>query len=463
MRFWTQILVVLGLQFPMTVVPQLKHAIAIDSRAIEPCTKTVFPGQSMAEKVDSAIAGDVICVRPGTYHETIGIAGSGTASAPIIIRGDGGRPIIDGQFTLPANNGMDLSTPPQGCPGSVDGRLPDGTPARQRFECGGYHPLVILAGNFITFEGFEVINSTGAGISAVGNSVLTNITIRNNYVHSVRGNGILLWKVNHALVEHNEVADAGNFAPFWRLASALEWGSGIGAHASHFVVFNTNVIHENWGDALLVDINTGGSTDVTVENNVFYNNYSSNGLYAHAVKRIVIQRNLTYCATENPIQNSSSLRIAPTEPQFEDIQTKDVTVLNNIFAGCPTAGIFLIDTKPRVRWISNLVFAKNTFYRGGESISLSGPGDEFVRNFSANSNLIVDAAFSISGFISLNNRVVSSGNNALFWGLDGQGTLPRVLTAGKVDPQWFRLKNYEGVGADVSGFVKAGLLAGPAP
>jgi hypothetical protein len=44
----------------------------------------------------------------------------------------------------------------------------------------------------------------------------------------VGGNGVLLWKVDHALVEHNEVADAGNFAPFWRNASALEWGSGIG-------------------------------------------------------------------------------------------------------------------------------------------------------------------------------------------------------------------------------------------
>src|ERR1700737_304331 len=148
MPFWMRILVGAGLLSLTALASQEMFAVETDSRSSKTnCTKTVFPGQSMAEKVQSAIAGDVICVRPGTYHETIGIAGSGTASAPIIIRGAGGRPIIDGQFTLPANNGMDLSTPPQGCPGSVDGRLPDGTPARQRFECGGYHPLVILAGN----------------------------------------------------------------------------------------------------------------------------------------------------------------------------------------------------------------------------------------------------------------------------------------------------------------------------
>jgi hypothetical protein len=52
----------------------------------------------------------------------------------------------------------------------------------------------------------------------------------------------------------------------------LRWigGSGIGAFASHSVSFVSNLIHDNWGDALLVDIDVGGSTDITVANNIFY-------------------------------------------------------------------------------------------------------------------------------------------------------------------------------------------------
>jgi hypothetical protein len=430
------------------------------------CTKTVVPGQQgISSVVRSAVAGDVICVYPGSYHEAVDITVSGTAEAPIIIRGEGGRPIIDGQFKLPKGNNMDYSMPPQGCPGEVDAKLPDGSSGRMHFECTGHRPLVMLAGSYITFEGFEVVNSTGPGITVVWNAPLTNITIRNNYVHSIRYDGILLWKVNNALVEHNEVADAGNFAPFWRSASTLDWGSGIGAFASHSVSFVSNLIHDNWGDALLVDNDEGGSTDITVANNIFYDNYSSNGVYAHAVKRLLMTNNTIYCTSANRIFSSSSLRIAPTEPQYrENVNADDITVENNIFAGCPRAGpdssILVIDSGPPTRTISNIVIAKNTIYNGGTSISaiLADFDTSFAKKIFVTNNLIVRGALDTSAFTSSNNQIVPLDSDIGFRGIDGRATIPNVFTAGGVDPQWFRLEHYRGIGADLARFSVAGLL-----
>jgi hypothetical protein len=463
MRFWTRLLVVAGLQ--AVAVPNWVYATTINERESKPsCTKSVVPGQSIQKFLYKPVAGDVICVHPGTYHETLSIAASGTADAAIVIRGEGGRPVIDGQYTLPAENKMDYSKPRLGCPGMIDGKMPDGAPTKMHFECTGYYPLVRLAGSYITFEGFEVVNSTGAGISAVSKSPHNNITIRNNYVHSVRDNGILLWQVDHGVVEHNEVADAQNFAPFWRDGFALSWGSGIGAYASHFIEFNANVIHDNWGDALLVDINKGGSTDITIADNILYQNYSSNGIYAHAVKRLLMRRNLMYCPTMSSMPSASSLLVAPTERQYvEDIDTEDVIVENNIFVGCPKAHVVLWDTKPQGRLISNLVFANNTIYGGGTSVAFRSQGQGFVEKFSLSNNLIVNATFSVPGFASSNNRTLSVEEETGFLGIDGKGAFPTVLAAGTVDPQWFRIRNYSGVGADVSGFRKAGLLPASGP
>jgi hypothetical protein len=444
---------VLAAVLSSVAAPEWARAVAIN------CTKTVAPGQSIQSVLYKAKAGDVICVRPGTYYETLSIGASGTADAPIVIRGDGGRPVIDGQYRLPIENGMDYSKPRLGCPGVIDGKLPDGSPSRMRFECTGYYPLVRIAGSYITFEGFEVTRSSGAGITANGKSARTNVTIRNNYVHSVRDNGIFLWQVNYALVEHNEVADAQNFAPFWRNGFALVWGVGVGAYASHFVTFKGNLIHDNWGDGLLVDINKGGSTDITIESNILYQNFSTNGVYAHAVKRLSMRRNLIYCPTGTVVESSASLLAAPTESHYsEDIDTEDITVTNNIFAGCKKTALLLWNTKsPRL--IVGITFVNNTIYDNGRAISIRGFGDGFLKKALFNKNLFIKTESSDFDFGSSANLFLGSAEEAGLLGADGKGSLPAVLKAGAVQPQWFRLKHYAGFGADLSGFIKAGLLS----
>jgi len=430
--------------------------------AEQACTKTVNPGQRIQVAVKQAIPGDVICVLPGRYHETLFLGVSGTETERIIVRGEGGRPIVDGQYTLPLGNNIDPSRTHSGCPGTVEGRLPDGTKAPQRFECSGVNPLVGIFASHVTFEGFDVVNSSGVGIGAISKSGLNDVVIRNNYVRSSRSNGILLHNVTDAVVENNEISDAGNFAPFWRAPQVLYWGSGVGAFASHFVMFRANIIHDNWGDGLLVDVNTGGSTDITVDGNVLYNNYSTNGVYAHAIKNLAVTNNLIYCPTGLPIQNSTSLLIAPAEPNYpNNIDVENILVKGNVFAACATPGIIIWNTKPGVRRVKNLAVIGNLFYGEERSIAVRGPDDASLQEISLTGNLVIGGSLTLPGAILERNEVQSSAAAAGLSGVDGRGNFPTVWVAGSVERTWFASKVPRDFDVQTSSLSEPGLLSAP--
>jgi hypothetical protein len=382
---------------------------------------------------------------PGTYHERLWIGESGTEDKPIVIMGIGGRPVIDGAYQLPPENTKDFSPGKLGCPGTIVVPKTSSELEGGQFFCTGYASLVGIAGSNIVLENIEVTKSTGQGVSAGSPTGLSNVVIRNVYVHSVRQNGIDLHNVSHVKIDHNEVSDSGNFAPFHRPGAALEWGAGVSGFGVHFGEFTSNVIHNNWGDALLVDTNTGKSSDISISGNIFYDNYSSNGVYAHAVKNVSIQNNLFYCSAGVEMSHWSSTLIAPAEAGYsEDINTSNIVVSNNIYANCPNAGIVLWNTKHSARSISNVSIVNNTFYREPDPISVPGGKLSDFKGLTMGQHLMVDDRSATS--------LLGGGKNL---------TEPNSFAPGAVKTDWFKIKSYKGQGADTRGLGNIGLFNVP--
>jgi hypothetical protein len=59
--------------------------------------------QTIQRAADLAQAGDVVRVAPGVYRESVTVPRSGTASQPIVFRGDGNGVVLDGSAALPAD------------------------------------------------------------------------------------------------------------------------------------------------------------------------------------------------------------------------------------------------------------------------------------------------------------------------------------------------------------------------
>ena len=91
------------------------------------------PVKSITKAAQLAKAGDTVLVGAGTYKGTVSIATNGTASGQITFKPvDGAKVVIDGA----------------------------GTPANT--------DLVVISGDYITVQGFEVVNSTRTGIGLWG-------------------------------------------------------------------------------------------------------------------------------------------------------------------------------------------------------------------------------------------------------------------------------------------------------
>ena len=110
------------------------------------------PVQSLTKAAQLAQPGDTVMVHGGVYNNLVLIGKSGTASAPITFKAvEGEKPVIDGL----------------------------GTPANTH--------LVVISADYMTFQGFEVRNSTADGIMTWN---AHDVKILNNNVHDSVNHGM---------------------------------------------------------------------------------------------------------------------------------------------------------------------------------------------------------------------------------------------------------------------------------
>ncbi len=133
------------------------------------------PFATINKAAEVAVAGDTVLIAPGTYYPTTFIkpANSGTQSAPIIYRADGGEVIIDAQLNFPTYN--------------WDG------------------PFWIVQKNWIVVDGLKVINSRFFGFIVDRG---TNITIQNCATDNTWGSGIYVRISSFVKILNNTVRRA---------------------------------------------------------------------------------------------------------------------------------------------------------------------------------------------------------------------------------------------------------------
>ncbi len=141
------------------------------------CDTGVSPGGSIQEAVDAASSGDVICVKPGTYAETISI------DASVTVRGQtpatsGNAAVIEGWVSLDADGSalrrvVVTRDEPTSLP--VD-------PFGIRITASN----TLVAGTVVHSISEEVKGGSINGIQAFGGDALSGITIRDNVVRDYR-------------------------------------------------------------------------------------------------------------------------------------------------------------------------------------------------------------------------------------------------------------------------------------
>lgn len=207
--------------------------------------------QNAIDAVNNTGSGlNTITVGAGTYHESVsvtennflikgknyGIAGNGVRSAESIVDGNG-----------TSNFGFKITS------------------------------------DNVTIDGFEIKGITGAGIKLDAGT--DKITLANNYIHNIAGDGIYAMYVDHANITRNKITDITSTADLN--------GSGIQLHSS----YNTTVGGASVADANVIS-NTGwdgvrleGGGYLSVKNNNIQN-VARSGIFAGGVSSFTLANNI---------------------------------------------------------------------------------------------------------------------------------------------------------------------------
>jgi PKD repeat protein len=254
------------------------------------------------------VPGDTVQVRAGTYQEQINITTSGTASNRITITNyPGESPVIDGAYKIPS--------------------------AWTSF-------LVSVSGNYVTFSGFSITRSKGAGLISMGNyDILLNDVVNGAYEVGICGGGT-------SFGDHNTVdgCTATQSGIGYGINGQDSWGAGI-VIQGHYDTIQNCLSYENRGEGL----NGYQSYYAIIQDSVSYDNQSCL-LYLDSASNLTARRNLVYLT--KPQYGGDGILIGA-----EVRQPSDYLICNNLVMGCRTN--FEVDSN--VSSLKNMTVVYNTF------------------------------------------------------------------------------------------------------
>jgi hypothetical protein len=317
-----------------------------------PCTKVVNAGDSIQAVVNTASAGDVICVRGGVYRQNnVWVAASGTADNPLVITAYPNElPILDAE-------GM---TTPE------------------------WATFFTLNGSYVHLSGFEIRNGRSKGAKGVWLRGEHNV-VEGMKVDNIGGQGILVTG-DYNTVENCTIARAAMENLNCAQCSPAGWGFGLGSYLNYTenitvkgMVLRGNTIHDSWGEGL----QTFQSTGAVIERNVSYDNFSTN-FYIVASYGAVFRNNLGYNTATTAGRRPDGLLIADEQPVMP-VSSKN-TVINNLFFNADlVAYSWTITPNTGLR---EVLIANNTIINGALLTGAGGSSNITNANSSIRNNII---------------------------------------------------------------------------
>lgn len=375
-----------------------------------------LPWRTIQHAADTAIAGDTVYVRGGTYHESVNFKHSGSATAGSIVF-----------QSYPKELAVVDGTGVPCCGDSIQGL----------FNLQGSFSYVVLEGFTIQNYSSRNITNEPAAIYVTGSG--SYLRILNNIVHGItetagsQGNAHGIGFYGTSTVPLSNLYVSGN------VIYGLKTGN------SEVVVFDGNingfsvtgnVIHDNDNIAIdatgfyqvgpsgrdqvhngLIALNT--VYNITSLKNPAYNGYGADGIYCDGCAHVVIERNLVF---------NCDLNIeAASETRGHDASY--VTIRNNVVYGGNLAGISIGGYSSDRGGSDHVTIVNNTLWNNNRA----NQGGDFQIQFHATSNVFE------------NNIVFAGTQGVMVNGLTNSTAAPVVADYNTyfttATPQWW----YEGV------------------
>lgn len=285
------------------------------------------PFKTFAKAITQAASGDTIIIRGGTYTERLVITKSGQSGNPITIKAAAGeKVIIDG-----ANSRQDLI-------------------------------LVASGRSYISFDGIEVKNSSGQGVTISGsNIILSNIIAHHTQAHGIYFDG------QHIIIRNSTVY-MSNLVNSIR--SGVQWGSGFKCRVGgDDILFEYNTSYNNYGEGIAFT----RCSNVVARNNIAYDNFSVN-LYLDNSHDVTFDKNLVYCTVNSGFEKDGNppAGIAIGEEYYDGwgAQLARAKITNNIVSSCK--GGVVVWNSDVDGGLDTALIANNTFWNStGTALSVA--------------------------------------------------------------------------------------------
>lgn len=223
--------------------------------------------------------------------------------------------------------------------------------------------LINIATHHIRVQGLTVRNSTGIGIAAWGpGSRVNHVEIIGNTILHCHRSGIyagfnqLSDPVRDLVFEGNVIHDNVQRN---KASPRPAWDFGMGAGHSKNVTMRNNVVYQNYGEGIGLYLSDRG----VIEGNVSHDNFSIN-VYLDNATRCRVDRNFIYCTGDRDFfrfdQPAAGVQIANERYGPSANPSSDNVIINNVLVGNLCA--FRYGSYQGGGGLKNTVFAHNTAY-----------------------------------------------------------------------------------------------------
>ena len=356
--------------------------------------------KSINKAAQLAQAGDTVLVGAGTYNGTVSISKNGTASGQITFKpADGAHVVIDGA----------------------------GTPANT--------DLVVITGDYITFQGFEVANAkrTGIGLWGSHDSKVLDNNVHDSFRAGVYAGGSVGQSYNN-VIDGNEVWRnvKENMSKTW----SGGWAQGISLDKSDNSVISNNNVYDNWGEGVGAMFTKGAK----ITGNKVYDSYSI-GIYLDNAQDAAVQYNTVSHSYDTNFYRSgkpaAGIQIC-NENGDRMLPSSGIVITDNVLAG---VGNLVYSSYGANTGLVNSTTSPNTIYSSPDSVPSSTPTPISTPTPSVDPVASSEDVFTFNTAIGRNVKVISDFDvaadtialdNSIFTKLPGTGELSyRFFTVGE--------------------------------